>query len=168
MALHDVSDSFIHAEGIYVSAIGLQEMLVVAKGNHVLIAPKARAPEIKIFASDSHKQPTVTYRPWGKFHCIDSAPGYQVKRLTIHPGEKISLQIHRKRSEHWVVVEGLATVTRGDSVFALAANESVFIAAGEKHQLENRTAEALIVIEVQTGSYLGEDDIERFEDASLV
>jgi mannose-1-phosphate guanylyltransferase/mannose-6-phosphate isomerase len=167
VALHDVSDSFIHADGIHVTAIGIKEMLVVVKDSHLLIAPKACAAEIKTLAPAYTQQP-VTYRPWGQFHCVDSAPGYQVKRLTIHPGEKISLQIHRKRSEHWVVVEGVATVTRGESVFTLAANESVYIAAGEKHRLENRTSQALIVIEVQTGNFLGEDVIERFEDAPPV
>jgi mannose-1-phosphate guanylyltransferase/mannose-6-phosphate isomerase len=105
-------------------------------------------------------------RPWGRFEVIRSAPGYQVKRLLVSPGGALSLQRHRHRSEHWVIVNGTARVTRGPHVFTLQANESVFIPTGAKHRLENLSeGELLEVVEVQVGDYLGEDDIERFEDA---
>jgi mannose-1-phosphate guanylyltransferase/mannose-6-phosphate isomerase len=107
----------------------------------------------------------VSERPWGRFEVIRVTEGYQVKRLSVDPGGRLSLQRHRHRSEHWVVVNGLAHVTRGPHEFTLHPNESVFIPAGAKHRLENHSAsEPLEVIEVQVGGYLGEDDIERFED----
>jgi mannose-6-phosphate isomerase-like protein (cupin superfamily) len=104
-------------------------------------------------------------RPWGRFEVIRSAEGYQVKRLVVAPGGRLSLQRHRHRSEHWVVVQGVARVTRGPHEFTLQANESVFIPAGARHRLANLSDdEPLEVVEVQVGTYLGEDDIERFED----
>jgi len=104
-------------------------------------------------------------RPWGMFESIERKEGYQVKRLTVAPGGRLSLQLHRRRSEHWVVVKGIARVTRGAHVLELQENESIFIPAGMKHRLENPTGNALQVIEVQVGDYLEEDDIVRFEDA---
>ena len=108
---------------------------------------------------------SFSHRPWGGFMVVDRSPEYQVKKLHIRPGGKISLQAHRFRSEHWVVVKGRATVTRDGMVGVLHANESTYIPAGCSHRLENRETEELVVIEVQTGEYLGEDDIQRFEDA---
>ncbi|MBC7803086.1 MAG: phosphomannose isomerase type II C-terminal cupin domain [Candidatus Parcubacteria bacterium] len=107
----------------------------------------------------------LVQRPWGSFESIERAEGYQVKRLTVAPGGKLSLQLHYRRSEHWVIVSGVGRVTRGAHVFELQKNESVFIPAGLKHRLENPFAGLLQVIEVQVGDYLGEDDIVRFEDA---
>jgi mannose-6-phosphate isomerase-like protein (cupin superfamily) len=96
---------------------------------------------------------------------VDAGPGFQVKRLMVKPGQKISLQLHHKRAEHWVVVAGAARVTRGDEVFDLERNQSTYIPVGTKHRLENAGAEPLLIVEVQSGSYLGEDDIVRFEDS---
>ena len=103
-------------------------------------------------------------RPWGGYKIIEAGDGYQVKKLSVLPGRRISLQLHRKRSERWVVIKGTATVTRGDEVFDLEVNESTFIPLEVVHRLENRKASILELIEVQVGAYLGEDDIVRFED----
>ena len=104
------------------------------------------------------------FRPWGSYDSLESGPGFQVKRLTVSPGARLSLQKHRHRSEHWIVVSGTARVTCGDQEFPLQPKESTFIPAGTVHRLENPGSEMLEVIEVQTGSYFGEDDIERFDD----
>ncbi len=169
-SLREVEDCFVHADTLHVAAVGLRDLLVVESNGHVLVAPKERALEVKVFVAAQRAQTMaslyhVTHRPWGNFSVIERGMDYQVKKLMIVPGGKISLQTHRARSEHWVVVQGTATVTRDDAVLTLHANQSAYIAAGQRHRLENRGAEALVVIEVQTGAYLGEDDIERFEDA---
>ena len=113
---------------------------------------------------EEHKVHRRVYRPWGDFEQLDAGEGYQVKRLTVNPGAALSLQRHRHRAEHWVVVHGEAKVTRDDEVFRLRENESTYIAIGVVHRLENPGTEFLEVIEVQSGDYLGEDDIERLED----
>jgi len=110
---------------------------------------------------DTH---TTTYRPWGAFQNLLEQPGYKVKRIIVNPGQKLSLQRHQHRAEHWTVVEGDAWVRNGDSEFLLGVSESTFIPQGAIHRLENRTEHAVVLIEVQTGSYTGEDDIERLED----
>jgi mannose-6-phosphate isomerase-like protein (cupin superfamily) len=104
------------------------------------------------------------YRPWGYFETLDQGKGFQAKRLMVKPGAKISLQRHRRRAEHWVVVSGMARVTRDGEEILLGANQSTYIPLGAKHRLENAGSEPLHVIEVQSGDYLGEDDIERFDD----
>jgi len=104
------------------------------------------------------------YRPWGSFEGLAQAEGFQVKRIVVKPGAALSLQLHHKRAEHWIVVQGVATVTCGEDVFDLKQNESTYIPVGTKHRLENRTAADVTLIEVQCGAYLGEDDIVRFED----
>ena len=108
--------------------------------------------------------PAKVHRPWGHFQGIDVGDGYQVKRIVVRPGAKLSLQRHRHRAEHWVVVSGTARVTRGDEVFELTPNQSTYIPAGTPHRLENPGQEPLRLIEVQSGDYLGEDDIERLAD----
>ena len=104
------------------------------------------------------------YRPWGKYDSIDRGKGYQVKRITVKPGAKLSVQMHHHRAEHWIVVSGTAKVTNGEETFLLSENESTYIPVGVIHALENPGEEDLEIIEVQSGSYLGEDDIVRFED----
>jgi len=104
------------------------------------------------------------YRPWGSYECIDHDSRFQVKRITVNPGASLSLQLHHHRSEHWIVVQGTARVTCGEKVFLMAENESTYIPLGEKHRLENTGKIPLELIEVQTGTYLGEDDIVRFDD----
>lgn len=166
VALLDMRDSYVEARGAHVAVIGLEGVVVIAQGNHVLIAPKERTQEVREVVRKLHSEPPkVTHRHWGQFRAIDRGDGYQVKQLCIRPGGKISLQTHASRSEHWVVVKGVATVTRGAQVFTLKENESTYIDAKQEHRLENRGEVELIVIEVQTGSYLGEDDITRLENA---
>lgn len=104
------------------------------------------------------------HRPWGSYTVLEEGKLYKLKRIEVNPGASLSLQMHHHRSEHWIVVEGIATVTNGDKVIQLKANESTYIATENKHRLENNTNENLILIEVQCGTYLGEDDIVRFED----
>lgn len=104
------------------------------------------------------------FRPWGKFNLVDQGSRYKVKRITVMPGAKLSVQMHHHRAEHWIVVSGTAKVTKGDKTFLLTENESTFISIGEVHALENGGKVNLELIEVQSGSYLGEDDIVRFED----
>ena len=111
--------------------------------------------------SDNHRR---VFRPWGYFDSIDSGKGFQVKRIMVNPGSKISLQKHQNRSEHWVIVQGIALITCGEKVFKLKENQSTYIPKGEIHSLENCEEESLEIIEIQTGSYLGEDDIIRLED----
>jgi mannose-6-phosphate isomerase-like protein (cupin superfamily) len=147
-------------------------MLVVAVRGKVFVTPKHRAQEVKSLVAQLATRPQAStsprlhtvHRPWGQFEAMDCGEDYQVKKLTILPQGKISLQTHSQRAEHWVVVKGVATVTRGEQRYELHRNESTYIAVGERHRLENLTGEELVVIEVQTGDYLGEDDIERFED----
>ena len=154
-----------------VATIGVQDCVVVATKDSVLVAGRNYSQHVKLVVerlkeelrteSDHHKQ---VFRPWGKHEPIDSGAQYQVKRLTVKPGAKLSLQRHRHRAEHWVVVSGVAKVTNGSNTFLLRENESTFIPKGAIHSLENPGEITLEVIEVQSGDYFGEDDIERLED----
>jgi len=159
------------AERVRLAGLGLDNIVAVATDDAVLVASSDRLQDVRelVNALESAGAPEATehlkdYRPWGWFERLVSMPGYQVKRLCVYPGSKISLQSHQYRSEHWIVVSGRATVCRDDEVFVLECNESTFIKANQKHRLANETDNPLIVIEVQTGSYLGEDDIIRYED----
>ena len=125
---------------------------------------KAITDYLKQSARSEHVFHAKVHRPWGDYESIDTGPRYQVKRLTIKPGATLSLQMHHHRAEHWVVVKGTARVTRGEETFLLSENQSTFIPLGVTHRLENPGAIPLEIIEVQSGSYLGEDDIVRFED----
>jgi mannose-1-phosphate guanylyltransferase/mannose-6-phosphate isomerase len=172
VALRDVKGCYVYAGERHVSLLGTEDIVVVETDDAVLVAARSRAEEVKDVVeqlargeSTQHVSHSRVHRPWGSFESIDSGPNFQTKRLMIKPGHKISLQLHRKRAEHWVVVSGLARVTRGDKVFDLQVNESTYIPVGTKHRLENPGTVPLIIIEVQSGSYLGEDDIERFEDS---
>ena len=169
--LENSSNCYIHSSKTLVAGIGLRDLVVVVADNAVLVADKHQSGDIKklIATMREHEMPDVkltsfSHRPWGSFHGIDRGERYQVKKLLLKPGGKISLQTHQQRAEHWVVVEGVATVTNGENVLNLKANESTYIPAGTMHRLENRGSVDLVVIEVQTGRYLGEDDIKRFED----
>jgi mannose-1-phosphate guanylyltransferase/mannose-6-phosphate isomerase len=143
----------------------------VETSDAVLVAPMDRAQDIKqvVEALKGADRPEVTthrtvYRPWGAYTTLEIAERFQVKHITVLPGAALSLQMHRKRAEHWVVVRGTARVTRGDDTFLLNENESTFIPTGTRHRLENPGDGPLQIVEVQSGSYLGEDDIVRFED----
>ncbi len=151
--------------------VGCDDIIVVDTADALLVMHKDHAQSIKdvVTKLEQNQRPEVefhskVYRPWGDYETIDLAPRYQVKRITVKPGATLSLQMHHHRAEHWVVVKGTAEVTRGEEVFLLSENESAYIPIGEKHRLANKGTIDLELIEVQSGSYLGEDDIVRFED----
>ena len=151
--------------------IGLEDMVAVAMPDAVLVAPLARAQEVKqaVAALKAQKAPQATefpkdHRPWGWFESLVIGDIFQVKRIHVNPGAQLSLQSHEHRSEHWIVVEGVAEVTIGGTIKQVPANESVFIPLGVKHRMANKTDAPMVLIEVQTGTYFGEDDIVRYED----
>jgi mannose-1-phosphate guanylyltransferase/mannose-6-phosphate isomerase len=164
-------NSFVQSESRLVTLVGMDNAVVVETADAVLVANKARVQEVKDIVQQlnsrgrteavSHRK---VYRPWGSYEGLAQADGFQVKYIVVKPGAALSLQLHHKRAEHWIVVQGVATVTCGEDVFDLAENESTYIPLGTRHRLENRTAADVTLIEVQCGSYLGEDDIVRFED----
>jgi len=164
--LMDCEGSYIHAAQGAIAAIGLHNMVVVAANDALLIAPRNQLDKLKpllqLNALDQHS--AFAHRPWGHFEQIDQGSHYQVKKLKLKPGGKISLQSHMQRAEHWVVVEGRATVTNGDQIYMLEQNQSTYIPANTVHRLENREATPLVVIEIQTGEALVEEDITRLED----
>lgn len=166
-----VTNSYVRSSGQLVVGIGLQDSIVVAMDDAVLVASKEHAHDVKnivdVLKSDGRSEHAIhrqVYRPWGWYRSMGENGHFQVKLLSIHPGGILSLQSHKHRSEHWVVVSGVASVVRGDEDITLHVNESTYIPAGVRHRLENKGDELLHIIEVQTGDYLGEDDIERFED----
>jgi len=166
-----VTDSYIRAESRLVAAVGLTDHVVVETPDAVLVAPKSRAQDVKaiVAALKAKGRPEVSvhrtvYRPWGSYTVLEIAERFQVKKITVNPGAALSLQMHHRRAEHWVVVTGTARVTRGEQVFDLSENESTYIPVGTKHRLENPGTAPLEMVEVQSGDYLGEDDIVRFDD----
>jgi mannose-1-phosphate guanylyltransferase/mannose-6-phosphate isomerase len=167
----DCHDSYAWSERRLVAMIGLENVVVVDTDDAVLVAHKDRVQQVKDVVArlktESRGEAVMhrkVYRPWGCYDSIDMAERFQVKRITVKPGGTLSLQMHHHRAEHWVVVSGTARVTRGEETFMLAENESTFIPVGTKHRLENPGRLPLELIEVQSGSYLGEDDIVRFDD----
>jgi len=167
----DTTNCYINADHHIVATIGVDNLIIVDTPDATFIATQDKAKEVKNIVeslkassrceSNSHRK---VYRPWGWYDSIESGEHFQVKRLHVKPGAKLSLQMHHKRAEHWVVVSGTATVTNGDKTSTLRKGESTYIPLGVNHSLENSTSEPLEVIEVQSGAYLGEDDIVRFED----
>jgi mannose-1-phosphate guanylyltransferase/mannose-6-phosphate isomerase len=169
--LDGVSNSLVRAESRIVAVVGVQDLIVVETADAVLVAHKDQVQRVKqivdhLKAEDrtEHLYHTRVYRPWGYYEGIDAGARFQVKRITVNPGGILSLQMHHHRAEHWVVVSGTARVTCGENVRLLAENESTYIPIGVTHRLENPGKLPLHLIEVQSGSYLGEDDIVRFED----
>ena len=169
--LEDISNSLVRAENRLVACIGLVDTLVVETADAVLVAPLARAQDVKKIVNrikaekkEEYRLHRTVYRPWGSYTVLEEEPRYKIKRITVHPGAKLSLQMHHHRSEHWVVVKGTAKVTCGEKTFLVHENESTYISAGQKHRLENDGVIPLELIEVQNGSYLGEDDIVRIDD----
>lgn len=169
--LTDVNDSYINSEQRLISVIGLENVIVVETKDAVLVAAKDQVQNIKRVVNQLklEKRPEFEFhrevlRPWGSYDSIDTGERYQVKRISVKPGEKLSVQMHHHRAEHWIVVSGTASVTIGEKTSLVAENESVYIPVGEVHALENPGKIPLELIEVQSGSYLGEDDIVRFSD----
>jgi len=167
----DTTNTYINANHHIVATIGVDNLIVVDTSDATFIATQGKAQEVKSLVEslqadgrDEGVMHRKVYRPWGWYDSIESGKHFQVKRLHVNPGAKLSLQMHHKRAEHWVVVHGTATVTNGDKIFDLNKGESTYIPLGVTHALENNTQNPLEIIEVQSGAYLGEDDIVRFED----
>ncbi|MDR0701499.1 MAG: mannose-1-phosphate guanylyltransferase/mannose-6-phosphate isomerase [Azoarcus sp.] len=169
--LHDSRDTLIHASHRFVAAVGCQDMAVVETADAVLVMPRHRAQDVKKVVERlkaegrSHGRfHRKVFRPWGWYDSVDGGDRFQVKRIVVNPGASLSLQMHHHRAEHWIVVRGTAEVRRGEEVFLLSENESTYIPLGVTHRLFNPGILPLEIIEVQSGAYLGEDDIVRFED----
>ncbi len=167
----NVNNSYIRAEHRLVSVLGLDDLVVVETADAILISTQKEVASVRKIVGDlnaSERQESMThrkvYRPWGFYENIDEGERYKVKHIQVNPGSSLSLQKHRYRAEHWVVVKGSAQVTRGEEVFQLSENESTYIPTGVNHRLENTGTTLLEIIEVQSGSYLSEDDIIRLED----
>ena len=169
--VHGVEGSLVWSESRLVSVVGLNDVIVVETTDAVMVASQEQAQNVKSIVNQLKGSGRIertfhqkVYRPWGYYEGLDAGPAFQVKRLGVKPGASLSLQLHHHRAEHWVVVTGIATVTVGEKVFELNPNESCYIPLETRHRLQNLTEEPLEIIEVQSGSYLGEDDIVRFED----
>jgi mannose-1-phosphate guanylyltransferase/mannose-6-phosphate isomerase len=168
----DTADSLLRTEGPAIAALGLKDVVLVATKDAVLAATRERADDVRQVVAHlrrngrgEHVAHTVVYRPWGSYETTDQGPRFRVKRLVVNPGQKLSLQMHHHRAEHWVVVQGTAKVERNGETLLLGENESTYISMGTSHRLENPGRIPLHLVEVQTGPYLEEDDIVRFEDA---
>ncbi len=170
--LHDTKNSHIRAETKLVTAIGVENLVIVETDDAVMVIDKSKAQSVKeivvqlkeLDRAQLHHHRKV-YRPWGWYDSVDAGDRFQVKRIQVNPGARLSVQMHHHRAEHWVVVRGQAEVLNGDKTIVLNENESTYIPIGQTHALRNRSnEESLEIIEVQSGSYLGEDDIVRFED----
>ena len=169
--VYDTHDCYVHSTSRLVAAVGMEDHIIVETKDAILVAPKDRVQDVKDLVgmikksgrseSSLHRE---VFRPWGSYDSIDSGDRFQVKRLSVKPGGVLSLQMHHHRAEHWIVVQGTARITRNEETFLLSENESTYIPVGATHRIENPGKVPLHIIEVQSGSYLGEDDIVRFED----
>ncbi|WP_019042080.1 mannose-1-phosphate guanylyltransferase/mannose-6-phosphate isomerase [Comamonas testosteroni] len=169
--LHDVSNCFIQSSERMIGAVGIDDLIIVDTPDALLVADKARSQEVKYLykelkaqGHEAHKHHLTVHRPWGTYTVLEEDPSYKIKRIEVKPGASLSLQMHHHRSEHWIVVSGMAKVVNGEKELFVRTNESTYIPAGHKHRLENPGVLDLVMIEVQSGQYLGEDDIVRFED----
>ena len=171
VVLQDAQGSYVHSESRLVTALGIEDLVIVETPDAVMVSPKQRVQDIKqlvdTLSRAERSEATVhqrVFRPWGAYESLVVGEHFQVKRLNVNPGQTLSLQLHHKRAEHWVVVSGVADIVRGEEHLTLGPDESTYIPLGMKHRLANRGEAPLEVIEVQSGSYLGEDDIVRFDD----
>lgn len=169
--VQDSKNCTIKSESRLVGAVGVENLIIIDTPDALLVADKRRAQEVKhIYAQlkalghEAYKLHRTVYRPWGAYTILEEGPHFKIKRIEVKPGASLSLQMHQHRSEHWVVISGAAKVFNNDQELTLEMNESTYIPAGHKHRLENIGSEQLAIIEVQTGEYLGEDDIIRFQD----
>ncbi|MNG83594.1 Alginate biosynthesis protein AlgA [compost metagenome] len=169
--LHDVRNCYIDSPRRLVGAVGLDNLIVIDTPDALLIADAARSQEVKLIAQqlkhqghDAYRLHRTVTRPWGLYTVLEEGPRFKIKRIMVRPGESLSLQMHHHRSEHWIIVSGMACVTNGEEEFLLDTNESTFIKPGRTHRLTNPGVIDLVMIEVQSGEYLGEDDIVRFTD----
>lgn len=169
--LYDTANCLVRSDDKLVALLGLEDVIVVSTKDVTLVAHKDRLQDAKLIAAELEKEGRCewelhreVHRPWGKYDSVDQGARHQVKRLTVKPGAKLSVQMHQHRAEHWVVVKGTAKVTRGEETFLLSEDESTYIPIGMVHALENPGREPLEIVEIQSGAYLGEDDIVRFAD----
>ena len=169
--VYDTHDCYVHSTSRLVAAVGMDDHIIVETKDAILVAPKGRVQDVKELVamikksgrseSSLHRE---VFRPWGSYDSIDNGERFQVKRLSVKPGGVLSMQMHHHRAEHWIVVQGTARITCNDKVFLLSENESTYIPIGATHRIENPGKVPLHIVEVQSGAYLGEDDIVRFED----
>ena len=169
--LHDVTNTYIQSTDRLVAAVGVDNLIIIDTADALLVASKDRSQDVKQIVGqlkkidhEAYKLHRTVHRPWGTYTVLEEGPGFKMKRIVVKPGASLSLQMHHHRSEHWIVVDGMAKVVNGDQDLLIATNESTFIPAGHKHRLENPGKIDLVLIEVQSGGYLGEDDIVRFQD----
>ena len=169
--LQDTKGSLVFGDRRLVATLGVEDLIIVDSDDALLVADRSRSQDVREVVEDlkranrsEHMNHRRVYRPWGYFESVDAGERFQVKRLMVKPGAALSLQMHHHRAEHWVVVSGTAKVTRGEQQVLLSENESTYIPIGMKHRLENPGKMPLYLVEVQSGGYLGEDDIVRFED----
>ena len=167
----DTHNTLVHATSRLVSLVGVKDLIVIETPDAVLVADKTRSQDVKLIVTqlqaakrEEHNLHRKVHRPWGWYDSIDEGGRFKVKRIQVRPGASLSLQKHHHRAEHWIVVTGTAEITNGDKVLTLSENQSTYIPLGEVHRLSNPGSIPLEIIEVQSGSYLGEDDIVRFED----
>lgn len=167
----DTSNSYIHSQNKLVTAIGVHDLIIVETDDAIMVAPKQRVQDVKLIVEKLKAAKRVEadenrkmFRPWGYYDSVDNGERHKTKRIVVNPGAKLSVQMHHHRAEHWVVVRGTALVSREDEQILLTENQSTFIPLGMKHRLENPGVIPLEIVEVQSGSYLGEDDIVRFSD----
>ncbi len=169
--IEDVSDCYIRSEKPLIAAIGVTDLVIVATDDTVFVAPKGRAQEVRKIVErlaregrHEHESHSRVFRPWGHYQNLEQGSGFLVKRIMVKPGEKLSLQYHQHRAEHWIVVTGTATVINGDDILTLSENQSTYIPQGARHRLENREDHPLHLVEVQSGDHISEEDIVRLED----
>jgi mannose-1-phosphate guanylyltransferase/mannose-6-phosphate isomerase len=169
--LHECRDTLAMSEGRLVACVGVDNLIVVETADAILVAHKDKTQDVKKIVDTLKREKRAegqlhrkVFRPWGWYDSVDSGARFQVKRIVVKPGGQLSLQMHHHRAEHWIVVSGTAKVTRDDKTYLVSENESTYIPLGATHRLENPGRLPLEMIEVQSGSYLGEDDIVRFED----
>jgi mannose-1-phosphate guanylyltransferase/mannose-6-phosphate isomerase len=167
----ETRDTYVHAQDRVVATVGVADLVIVDTADAVLVAHRDHLQrvkdvvgELKARGHEAYKLHKTVTRPWGSYTLLEEGPGFKIKRIEVRPGAALSLQLHHRRSEHWVVVQGIARVTRGDDVFDIGHNESTYIPVETRHRLENPGTDPLAIIEVQCGDYLGEDDIVRFDD----
>jgi mannose-1-phosphate guanylyltransferase/mannose-6-phosphate isomerase len=169
--LHETTGCYVRSESRHVAVIGVEELVIIETGDAILVMSKEHSQDVKqavarleAGARNEHVAHRRVHRPWGYYESIDVGSRFQVKRIMVKPQAALSLQMHHHRAEHWIVVSGTAKVTRGEEEMLVAENESVYIPIGMKHRLANPGKLPLYLVEVQSGGYLGEDDIVRFED----
>ena len=169
--LHDTRNCTIQSSDRLVGTVGVDNLLIIDTPDALLVADRNKAQDVKhLFATlknlghETHKTHKTVHRPWGTYTVLEEGQGFKIKRIEVKPGGRLSLQMHEHRSEHWIVVSGIAKVINGEIELTVNTNESTYIPAGHKHRLENQQSDVLVMIEVQSGGYLGEDDIVRFED----